>query len=390
MSKFSFENSRYAAFFMSGDGQQVIRDFVDNSGMLNINYGWWRGEFDVNPNVTPTDTDGTATFKVTSSKTRPAGVLDMRAPLGKAHPYKKEGASWYTGTIPDFTSDAIAETAMERQYKEDYYAQFGNDAIFIREWAKKVQDLIDAKDQTLNYMGAQLESMGYVEYNIGRGIQGVKQFANIPDENYVNAGEKVWSAPDCKVLSQMAQIEDEFRQRTGYAGAMQWMITKKMYQDIFLQNVEVKKWVEWMRNLNTNSPQAAPEIPIILDEMFESAVSKFPGLSPIKIVREEEKNKDWTGDTTINGWKEGVAVLRPAGKAGLIMHTSILDQKLADKYGNNVVSQNFSSVDGFSLIHNAQMVDGEFMSWNTRLLVSAIPALTEFPEHIIVDTTVAD
>lgn len=390
MSRFDFNNSRYAAFFRSGEGQQILRDYIDNSGMININYNWWRNQFAVNPEVTPTDSSGKASFMVQASENRAAGVLDMRAPLGKAHPYKKEGISFYTGTIPDFTSDAIAETAMERMYKEKYFAEFGNDAKFIREWTKRVQDLIDAKDQTANYMCAQLQTEGYVKYDIGRGIKGIKQKAAIPEENFVKAGEKVWTVPDAKLFSQMAIIEDGFRQRTGFTGAMKWLIPKKMYSDVFLHNAEVKQWINYLRNLNTNSPMEAPDIPVVLKKQFDDAVAAFDGLSPIEIVVEEEKNKDWKGDTTVNGWAANVAVLRPVGYAGLIMHTTSLDQEMANMAGNNVVSQAFAPIDGFSLIHNAEMVDGEYKSWNTRLITSFIPALTEFPEHIIVDTATAD
>lgn len=390
MSRFSLDNSKYAAFFRSGTGQEILRDFVDRSGMIDINYNWWRGQFEVNPNVTPTDASGKASFMVQASTDRPTGVLDMRAPLGKSHPYTKEGFSFYTGTIPDFTSDAIYESAMERMYKEELFAQYGNDAQFIREWAKNVQELIDAKDQTANYMCAQIQSLGYVNYDIGRGIRNIKQKAAIPAENFVKAGEKVWTAPDCKIFSQMAQIEDEFRQRTGFKGAMKWLVTKKMYQNVFLKNAEVKEWVNYLRNLNTNSPVAAPEIPIIMDEMFNAAVAAFNGLSPIEIVEEKEKNKEWGGDKDINGWAEGIAVLRPVGFAGKIMHTDMLDQKLANKMGNNVISQAFAPVDGFSLIHTAEMVDGEYKTWMTRLITAFIPALTEFPEHVIVNTAVAD
>lgn len=390
MSRFDFNNSRYAAFFRSGEGQQILRDYIDNSGMININYNWWRNQFAVNPEVTPTDSSGKASFMVQASENRAAGVLDMRAPLGKAHPYKKEGISFYTGTIPDFTSDAIAETAMERMYKEKYFAEFGNDAKFIREWTKRVQDLIDAKDQTANYMCAQLQTEGYVKYDIGRGIKGIKQKAAIPEENFVKAGEKVWTVPDAKLFSQMAIIEDGFRQRTGFTGAMKWLIPKKMYSNVFLHNAEVKQWINYLRNLNTNSPMEAPDIPVVLKKQFDDAVAAFDGLSPIEIVVEEEKNKDWKGDTTVNGWAANVAVLRPVGYAGLIMHTTSLDQEMANMAGNNVVSQAFAPIDGFSLIHNAEMVDGEYKSWNTRLITSFIPALTEFPEHIIVDTATAD
>ena len=134
----------------------------------------------------------------------------------------------------------------------------------------------------------------------------------------------------------------------------------------------------------------APDIPVVLKKQFDDAVAAFDGLSPIEIVVEEEKNKDWKGDTTVNGWAANVAVLRPVGYAGLIMHTTSLDQEMANMAGNNVVSQAFAPIDGFSLIHNAEMVDGEYKSWNTRLITSFIPALTEFPEHIIVDTSTAD
>lgn len=390
MSKFDFNNSKYAAFFRSGTGQQILRDYVDNSGMINVNYNWYKGQFAVNPNVTPTDVDGTATFRIEASATNPAGMLDARAPLGKAHPYKKEGFSFYTATIPDFTSDAIYETAMERQYKEDYFAQFGNDAKFIREWTKTVQDLIDAKDQTFNYLSAQLQSTGKIVYNKGRGIQGLFQKAPIPEENFVKAGAKVWTAPDAKILTYMVQIEDEFRQRTGFTGAMKWLIPKKMFQKVFLTNGEVKEWVNYIRNLNTNSPQSAPEIGIITRSLFDAAIAEYDGLSAIEIVEEEEKDKNWAGDTTINGWEENIAVLRPVGYAGLIMHTDILDQKLADKYGNSIVSQSFTPIDGFSMLHTATEANGEYMSWFTRLVVSGIPALNEYPEHIIVDTATAN
>lgn len=390
MSKFDFNNSRYAAFFKSGTGQQILRDYIDNSGMINVNYNWYKDQFAVNPNVTPTDDAGAATFKIEASANKPAGMLDMRAPLGKSHPYTKEGFQFYTATIPDFTSDAIYETAMEREAKERYFAEFGNDARIIRAWTKTVQDLIDAKDQTFNYMSAQLQSTGKIIYDKGRGIQGLQQKAPIPEENFVKAGAKVWTAPDAKILTYMVQIEDEFRQRTGFTGAMKWLIPQAMYRKVFLQNAEVKEWVNYIRNLNTNSPQAAPEIGVITKTLFESAVAEYDGLSPIEIVVEEEKNKDWKGDTTIHGWSENIAVLRPVGYAGLIMHTDILDQKLSDKVGNAYISQNFAPVDGFSLIHTATMANGEYQSWMTRLVVSGIPALNEFPEHIIVDTATAN
>lgn len=388
--RFDFDSSRYAALFRSGDGRQLLQSVIDDSGLIDINYNWWRSQFSVNPNATPTAADGTATYKVNQRQTTSAPLMDWRAPLGDAHPFNKQGLSFYTGSIPDFISRAIAETAMERQYKEDKFAEFGSDADIIREWTKDVQFLIDQKDQTLNHLSAQLISTGKIVYTAGMGITGPQQKAEIPEENFEKAGAKVWTAPDAKLFDQMVIIEKKFRDRTGYTGAMKWQITKKMYQDVFLKNAQVKEWVGYLRNLNTNSPVAAPDIAIILDEMFNAAVKAYDGLSPIDIVVEKEKNSNWAGDEMVHGWNDKVAVLRPAGDAGLIMHTSILDEKLANKYGNKVIDSVFANIDGFSRLANFTMADGQYKSWETRLMMSATPALTEFLYHVIVDTTVAD
>lgn len=391
MGKHNFDDSRYAAFFNSTEGRQILQSFIDNSEMLKVNYNWWRTQFSKAPTMLPTDTDGKATFMVKARKESSAPMMNWRAPLGEPTVMETKGLSFYTGTVIDFISDAIEENAMEREYNERQYQLYGNDADIILAWTKKIQTLIDSKDQTLNYMGAYLQSTGKLDWNIGRGIQGPVQKAEIPEENFVNAGEKVWSAEDCKVFSQMVKIEDDFRQRTGYAGAMKWLITDDMYENIFLQNAEVKEWVNYLRNINTSSPQTAPDIAIIPDALFESAVAAYPKLSPIEIVVEKEKEKTWAGEKMVHGWKTGVAVLRPVGDAGLIQYTEILDKTMADKAGNNVVNTNFGVLDGgIAYLVNSTMANGRYLSWQTSVMMSATPCLTEFPNHIIVDTTTAD
>lgn len=391
MGKYEFENSRYAAFFNSSEGRAILQSFIDTSEMIHVNYGWWRTQFSKAPYETPTDADGKATFTVKARKESSAPMMDMRAPLGEPLVMETKGISFYTGTIVDFISKAIEENAMEREYNERLFQEFGNDADIIREWVKRTQTLIDGKDQTLNYMGAYLISRGKLDWEVGQGIHAPIQKAEIPEENFVNAGEKVWNAPDCKILDQMVIIEDKFRQRTGYQGAMKWQVTLDQYQKVFLNNAQVKEWVMYLRNLNTNSPQLAPEIAIIPDEMFTAAVSKYPKLSPIEIVEETEKDKTWAGERLVHGWKEGIAVLRPVGDAGLIQYTEILDRTMAGKFGNNVVDINFGVLDGgIAYLANATMANGRYRSWQTSVMMSATPCLTEFPNHIIVDTTTAD
>lgn len=391
MAKIDFNSSRYASFFNSKDGRSVFQSFIDESGMIRINYNWWRGQFGIAPQMTPTDSNGKATFRMDAESITSAPMMNMRAPLGEPLVTETPGIEFYTGSIPDFISDAIEENAMEREVNEQKFAEFGNDAQIIKAWTKKLQTFIDGKDQTLNNMSAQLQSTGMINWNYGRGIQSVLSKAPIPEENFVKAGAKVWSAPDCKLFTQMVQIEDDFRQRTGYQGAMKWLIPYDMYQNIFLQNAEVKEWVNYLRNLNTNSPQEAPSIGIIPDELFSRAMAMYPKLSPLEIVEEKQKNKTWAGEVMVHGWKEGIAVLRPQGDAGLIMYTDILDKKMQDKYGNKVLDTNFGALDGgIAYVCNTTMANGRYLSWQTSVMMSASPALNEYPYHIIVDTKVAN
>jgi hypothetical protein len=126
----------------------------------------------------------------------------------------------------------------------------------------------------------------------------------------------------------------------------------------------------------------------ITEEMAIEAVAKFPGLSPIVFI-EEKQNDSVIG--TVSGWKEGVAVLRPAGYAGYIRHTSILDNEMFTKFGNKVNSYNFTTtLDGLLTIMNSTIVNGNFMEWHTDGMMAAIPTLDEFLYHAIIDTTKAD
>lgn len=393
MPKFNFDNSRFASFFQNGGGVNMLQSYIDMSEMIRINYGWWRTQFSVNPNVTPTDDKGVATFTIEASTETSAPMMDLRAPMGQAIPLDTEGLSYYSATIPDFISPAIHETAMEREYKRKTFEQFGNDASIIKAWTQKVQTLVDGKDQTMNNMAAQLESTGKIKYTFGRGAKSKLIKAEIPTENFYNAGaptdtdKKVWTAPDAKILSMMVNIEDDFRQRTGFQGAMKWLVTYDMMHNVILKNKEVLEWVNYYRNLNTNSPQAAPEISIIPEDLFARSVVSYPGLSPIEVVVEKEKNLTWDKVEMVQGWKEGVAVLRPVGDAGMIMHTDILDEQLISTYGNKMIESVFANLDGFSRLVNTTVPNGQLKEWNTCIMMSAVPALTEFPQHCIIDTT---
>ena len=137
--------------------------------------------------------------------------------------------------------------------------------------------------------------------------------------------------------------------------------------------------------------QATTEGQSFTEVAFRQAVIDYQGVSPIEVVTEKERNKTHTTDTFIHGWKENVAVLRPAGDAVEFEYTENLDQLMFQKYGSKAISKVFAQTNnGLATLVNTTLNNGIYQEWHTDLMMSACPALIEFPDHLIVDTTTAD
>lgn len=384
MAKFDFSNSTYSKLWDSVEGTPLLSFILNNPDMIRANPAFWRQHFGIDPNITPTNADGTATFVSRLRELNDAYLMDMRAPLGDSIPEDKKGVSYYTGVIPDFIARSTVEQAMEREYKEQLFVEnFGNDAQIVAQFVDDIQTKIDSADMTLSNMGAQLMSKGYINYQAGLGIKGGILKAEIPAENFLNAGEKVWSDPDALILTYMAQIEADVRDKQGDI-ALQWNIPYKMFHNVILKNKQVIELIQSYRTLN--------EKPIVsgmgvTEAMFREAIVAFEGISPIVII--QEKQRDVVG--MVSGWEENVAVLRPVGLAGLIRHTTILDQKMYQKYGATTIARAFAKTgNGLYTVMNTTLNNGNMKEWHTDLMMSAVPSLDEFLYHYIVDTATAN
>lgn len=383
--KYDFQNSNYSKLWDSKEGGQLLTFLLNDPEMIRSNHNFWRQKFTVDPNITPTAADGTATFTSRMRKIETGSMMHMRSALSDTIVRDKKGIEFYTGVIGDFISDGFREQAMEREYKEQQFIEnFGNDAMIIAQFANEVQALVDSADQTLSNMGAQLMSKGHIYYNYGLGLQGGIYKAEIPAENFITAGEKVWSAPDCKLLDQMREIESKFRDAWGLDFQMQWEVPYDMWHNVILKNNQIRTWVLENRKLNN---QVVVDNMVVTEEMVKEYIGTFEGVSPIVVVEEKQKNEG----VTVHGWKQNVAVLRPRGYAGVIRHTTILDQKMYEKYGSKLISRVFAKTrDGLCTVENITLNNGNMVEWQTHLLMSATPSLDEFLYHIIVDTTTAD
>lgn len=384
--KFDFNNSTYAKIWDSIEGRQITQMILNDPDLIRTNIGFAYQKFNIDPEITPTNTDGTATFISRQRKLKMGTLAHMRAPLGDTVYRKDVNAKYYTGVIPDFTTDGFMETAMEREDKERrFIREFGNDAFLISQYAENLQTLIDSADMTLSYLAAQLLSKGFMVYDQGEGAQGNLYKADIPAENFVKAGEKAWTDPDCMILDQMVQIEKDFEDKWGAKYSMQWEITYDMFHKVFLKNKQVIDIVKSYRFFND---QPISENMQVTESMFRAAIADFEDLSPIVII--EEKQKD-VNNGIVHGWKDGVAVYRPVGYAGMIRRTENLDSYLYQKYGNNLISQSFATTgNGLYTVANLTVPNGRMKEWQTQLMFQAIPSLDEFLYHVIVDTTSAN
>lgn len=380
-----FENGNYNKIWEANEGRKVISTILTEEGFIKPNYTFYLEKFKIDPTITPTNHKGEAIFTSEMREIVSADLMDMRTPLGETRVADKAGIAYYTGRIPDFAPAGFVEKATERWYKEENFAQFGDAALIAQFATNELQRMIDSANMTLSYLAAKALSTGETIYDMGDGIQSAIYKSYIPEENFVNAGEKVWSDPSAKILDQMSAIEESFKDKWGAEMPMQWEMTQEMFDAYFLKNEQVKEWVKYLNVVN-NTP--LPENLTLTRELVEKAIPQHPyNLSPIVIVNEKQKD---INQGVVRGWKAGNAVLRPRGYAGYIRRASILDEVIYKRYANSVNSYNFTpALNGLGVFMNSVVVNGNFKEWHTDLFVKAIPTLDEFLYHIIVDTTTA-
>lgn len=389
--QFDFNNSRYAKLFSSKDNINFLRTFLNQKDLLYTNYGWYLTQGRRASMPTPTDYDGVASYSVKSRKLEAAPLMHLRAPLGDAPEMDNEGIEMYTGTIPDFIGYKWSENARQREYKEQLFQQFGNDADLMAAWVRDaVQVGKNSAEATLSNLTAQIITTAKMSW-VGKG-EGLQQFLQnvtpFPAENKKKAGAKVWTDADCKIITQMRKIEDSYREeRGGYEGALVWKMTRKMYRDVFLENQEVK---DWYKRWCIAHFKAYTESMQVLDVDFQNTLADMTGLSPIEIVTERERNKTVTTDTFVSGWDNKYVVLCPVGDVVEFKWTPIYDQTLQQKYGAKNIEVSWASIaDGLVTVGNYAMDNGQFREWQTKVMMSACPVLLDFMNHVIVDTSVA-
>jgi len=379
-----FENSVYYKIWNSAEGKLITSTILADPNLLHANHTFWREKFRVDSNIIPTPPKGKASFMQTMRHTETGGVMDMRAPLGDSVPAERGNLAFYTGVIPDFITKGFVETAMEREYREELFDQFDDRALIAAFANDFLQPALDSVNQTLSNMAAQIMSKGNIVWNYGDGAKTPILKADIPTENFLKAGAVVWSdTTNCKILDQIRKIYHDVQEHLGISMPMQLEVTRNCWNNYFLKNAQVLEQIRYYRSLGN---VLMPQVFEANTEMAMEAIRNMDGLPTIVIV--EEAQYDTASGTTIHGWSDSVAVLRPMGYAGLIRRTNILDEKIYKKYGTNLIERNFTqALGGVATIMNSVINNGNLKEWHSDCMMSAVPALDEFLYHFIIDTT---
>jgi hypothetical protein len=379
-----FDSTQYAALW-SNEGRAIQSLILNDPNRIPQYYTFWREKFTVDPVTTPTNPDGSASFISRMRRLETGVLMDMRAPLADGTPMEKGNASQYTSIIPDFIAKTYLETAMEREYKERLFEQVGEDNASLAGYVVDfLQSAVNSANMTLSHMAAQLLSTGKVNYKQGEGIQAGISKADIPTENFLNAGGVVWSdTTNFKFLDWGRDIVERLNNKYGVDMAWQLEIPKDIWLNYIVKNAQVIEQIRFINNINGI---LLPSTAQMTEDMAMNAIRKWEGMPNIVIV--EEKQKDITNGV-VSGWAQNTVVVRPAGFAGVIRHTTNLDSMLS-KYQNNLISAVYTpALGGLLTIENAVVPNGIYKEWHAKAMMQAIPSLDEFLYHYIIKTNVA-
>lgn len=371
--------------------KKYLQAFIDDSAMLQVKYKFAYNHFSIAGATLPTGSHGEAIFRVAAKTTRPDEMANFRAPLSPTTQLDRSGFEDFIGTIPEI-GKGFVETSSERYQKEKIVEQFGTDAIttqLISNFIVDLQNLKNTVDLRMSNMAAQMISTASIK-GVNADNEDVvwyKLDAPLPSANRVTAGEKVWSDSDCDLIAQMYKIETDFRERTGYDGAMKWNITLNMWRNVFMKNTKLRENIINYRKI-AEKPYSLGGT--LSEDWVNEYLNAMGLISPIQVIEEGEILGGVNVRKSVKGWDDTVAVLRPMGDAGQIQHTGTLDKVFADRFKSPVVERITATVDQIMTVINTTTDNAGYPEWHTDIFCAAVPVLTEYPYHVIVDTSTAD
>ena len=414
--KFSFSadqamNLLYQKNFVSDTDKGFLQTLLDEQLEVNSVPNFYAEHFIVDGTEQSADlTDRTKNpaWSVRSEVKDVVPMAESMAPLTETAQLDTHGYEERQGSIFQFGKGLYTNSLNDIEMRARLAALDTQDQNIINGFVVGTAKLIQSNIYRLNNMGAQTLSYGGAYSNantIGWGGPAVNQNAYIPTKNFIKAGKQAWNdmtvGNECNIIEQMQKIEYEFKTSLGVADTMafEWDIQYSQIMSVFLKNPSV------IAEVNRYITMYAPDKVVVIDsgkntintsiitweQLVAYSSSSISKISPIRVIKESQKVQDINLIRDVNGWKNGVAVLRPLGFAGIVVHAQPNDVALAAQgVYNDSVQVNIAKVLNFLYVINKQTPDGSLKAYHTDVIGRYATVLNEIQYHLCVDTLTAD
>ena len=407
----------YQRGFMEGANAGFLQTLIDSTIEIEENAFFWQEHFRVEGNeydIDRNDLKKNPAWTVKQGIRRTVPMADAMAPLTETMQLEAEGMEEKTGSIYQY-GKGLFETSMSKLELQARLRELGADENLVVGFVRGVADLVKTHNLRVSHMAAMTLSRGGQYGNTinvtnvaggtttTQGFSGVvaNQSAYIPLTNYKKAGTKVWTAADCDIPEQMRKIESDFKEANYIPDGtpFEWDIPWNIVVNVLLKNAafikEVNRYIALYAPdkviVVTNGGSTTKVDTITYEQLVLYSRSPISKISPIRIVREQQVVQGITTYTTVKGWAPGVAVLRPLGYAGVLVHAKVADVELM-KSGevNKGIDFSLAKVQGFLNVINKVTPNGMLKSYHTDVIGRYATVLDESPYHVVVDTTTAD
>ena len=408
-------NKMYDRLFDT-DNVGYLQQLVDTID-IDENSNFWTEHFVVDGSeydIDIADTKKNPAWTVRQKVNRIVPMADAMAPLSETAQLDTEGWEEKTGSIYQY-GKGLFETSMSKLELQARLRELGADENLVVGFVRGVADLVKTHNLRVSHMAAMTLSRGGQYGNTinvtnvaggtttTQGFSGVvaNQSAYIPLTNYKKAGTKVWTADDCDIPEQMRKIESDFKEANYIPDGtpFEWDIPWNIVVNVLLKNAafikEVNRYIALYAPdkviVVTNGNSSTKVDTITYEQLVLYSRSPISKISPIRIVREQQVVQGITTYTTVKGWAPGVAVLRPLGYAGVLVHAKVADVELM-KSGevNKGIDFSLAKVQGFLNVINKVTPNGMLKSYHTDVIGRYATVLDESQYHVVVDTTAAD
>lgn len=407
----------YQKGFMDGTNVGFLQTLIDNTIEIKENTFFWQEHFRVEGNeydIDMSDLKKNPAWTVRQKVNRTVPMADAMAPLSETMQLDTEGMEEKTGSIYQY-GKGLFETSMSKLELEARLRELGPDQNLVTGFVHGVADLVKTHNLTASNMAAQTISRGgrygntIALTNVAggtattQGFSGVitSQSSYIPASNFKTAGQYVWSNANCNIPEQMRKIEQDFKEANYIPDGtpFEWDLPWGMVVNVLLKNTafikEVNRYIALYapdKVIVVTSGNSTTNVDTITwEQLVQYSRSPISKISPIRIVRERQTVQGITTYTTVKGWKAGVAVLRPLGFAGVLVHAKVPEVELMRSGEvNNGIQFSLAKIQNFLYVINKVTPNGMLKSYHTDVLGRYATVLDESQYHVVVDTTTAD